>query len=168
MLAMIENGMAHIAAHTNFDSAPGGVNDTLMKLMGAKDVHGEGCIRVGALDEGMTFGQLCERAEKKLRGPVRVYGEANTVVKKLGCCSGAGSSMMAEARENGADCFITGEVKHDRALEAMDMGLCVIEAGHFETENPACEVLAASLQKACDALKYNVTVFCSQGNPFGR
>lgn len=168
MLAMIENGMAHIAAHTNFDSAPGGVNDTLMKLMGAKDVRGEGCIRVGALEAGMTFGQLCERAEKKLRARVRAYGAADTAVKTLGCCSGAGSSELYEAKVLGADCFITGEVKHDRALDAMNMGLCVIEAGHFETENPACEVLATALQNACDALKYNVTVFCSKGNPFGR
>ncbi len=168
MLAMIENGMAHIAAHTNFDSAPGGVNDTLMKLMGAHDIKGEGCIRVGALGEGMTFGQLCERAEKKLHTRVRAYGAADTAVATLGCCSGAGSSELYEAKALGADCFITGEVKHDRALDAMDMGLCVIEAGHFETENPACEVMATALQNACDALKYNVTVFCSKGNPFGR
>ena len=168
MLTMIENGMAHIAAHTNFDSAPGGVNDTLMALMGAKNVQGEGCIRLGELEEGMTFGALCERAEKKLRAAVRAYGAADQKVRRLGCCSGAGSSELYEAKALGADCFITGEVKHDRALDAMDMGLCVIEAGHFETENPACEVMATALQNACDALKYNVTVFCSRGNPFGR
>lgn len=168
MLAMIENGMAHIAAHTNFDSAPGGVNDTLMTLMGAKHVRGEGCIRVGELEAGMTFGQLCERAQKKLHTVVRAYGAADMEVSVLGCCSGAGSSELYEAKAMGADCFITGEVKHDRALDAMDMGLSVIEAGHFETENPACEVLATALQNACDRLKYNVTVFCSKGHPFGR
>ena len=54
------------------------------------------------------------------------------------------------------------------ALDALAQGVCVIEAGHFETENPACEVMANALQNACDALKYNVTVFCSKGNPFGR
>ena len=168
MLAMIENGMAHVAAHTNLDSAPGGVNDTLMALMGAKNVLGEGFIRVGELEQGMTFGRLCERAEKKLHAVVRAYGAEDTPVHMLGCCSGAGSSELYEAKAMGADCFITGEVKHDRALDAMDMGLCVIEAGHFETENPACEVLATALQNACDRLKYNVTVFCSKGNPFGR
>ncbi|MGN0773205.1 MAG: Nif3-like dinuclear metal center hexameric protein [Candidatus Ventricola sp.] len=168
LLALAENGIAHIAAHTNFDSAPGGVNDTLMALMGAKNVQGEGCVRVGELEEGMTFGALCARAQRKLRATVRAYGAADTPVTRLGCCSGAGGSLFPEAVALGADCFITGEIKHHVALEAMDSGVCVIEAGHFETENPACEVMANALQNACDALKYNVTVFCSKGNPFGR
>jgi len=168
MLALAENGIAHIAAHTNFDSAGGGVNDTLMALMGAKDVKGEGCLRVGTLEEGVTFDQLCERAKKKLHAAVRAYGAPDTVVTKLGCCSGAGGGFFFEAKALGADCFITGEIKHHIALEAMAAGVCVIEAGHFETENPACEVMANALQNACDALKYNVTVFCSKGNPFGR
>ena len=168
MLELAENGIAHIAAHTNFDCAPGGVNDTLMALMGAKSVRGEGFVRVGDLPQGTTLGALAERAEKKLRGCVRVYGDREKQVSVLGCCSGAGSGEIGEAKALGADCFITGEVKHHLALEAMDSGVCVLEAGHYETENPACEVMANALQNACDRLEYNVTVFCSKGNPFGR
>ena len=165
---LAHSGIALIAAHTNFDSALGGVNDTLMRLMGAENIMGEGCVRVGDLQDGLTFGELCARAQKKLHAAVRAYGAADTPVKKLGCCSGAGGGFFEEARAQGADCFITGEIKHHIALEAMDAGVCVIEAGHFETENPACEVMANALQNACDELKYNVTVFCSKGNPFGR
>ncbi len=168
MLRLAENGIAHIAAHTNFDAAPGGVNDTLMALMGAKDVQGEGCLRVGALEAGTTLGALCERARRKLHADVRMYGSAETPVAKLGCCSGAGSGEWQAARLLGAYCFITGEVKHHVALDALDAGVCIIEAGHYETENPACEVMRSALQNACDALEYNVTVFCSKGNPFGR
>ena len=168
MLDMAQAGIAHIAAHTNFDSAPGGVNDTLMTLMGAQHIRGEGCVRVGDLPEGSTLGMLAARAEKRLHGPVRVYGPADAAVTCLGCCSGAGSGELSAAKALGADCFITGEVKHHHALDAVDSGVCVLEAGHFETENPACEVMRNGLQNACDALKYNVTVFCSKGNPFGR
>ena len=74
----------------------------------------------------------------------------------------------APARALGADCFITGEVRHHEALDALDRGCCIIEAGHFETENPVCEVLADALQKAADAVQYNVTVFCLKDDPFGR
>ena len=168
LLALAENGIAHIAAHTNFDSAPGGVNDTLLALMGAANIRGEGCVRVGDVEAGTTFGALCARVQRKLHAVVRAYGAADTPVSRLGCCSGAGGSLFPEAAAMGADCFVTGEIKHHVALEAMDAGVCVIEAGHFETENPACEVMANALQNACDALKYNVTVFCSKGNPFGR
>ena len=168
LLSLAENRMALIAAHTNLDAAPGGVNDTLMALMGAKNVTGEGCFRVGDLAEGTTLGMLCARAASKLHTAVRAYGAEDTVVTKLGCCSGAGSSEMGEAIALGADCFITGEVKHHHALEAMARGVCLIEAGHYETENPVCEVIAGALQKAADAVQYNVTVFCSKANPFGR
>ena len=168
MLDMAQAGIAHIAAHTNLDAAPGGVNDTLMKLMGAQNVRGEGFVRAGELEEGMTFGMLCARAQQKLHAAVRAYGAADTPVHVLGCCSGAGGSELDDAMALGADCFITGEIRHHEALDAVDKGCCVIEAGHFETENPVCEVLAAALQNAADALQYNLTVFCLKGNPFGR
>lgn len=167
LLTLAEEGMALVAAHTNLDAAPGGVNDTLMALMGAKHVAGEGCIRVGDMEEGTTLGMLCARAKAKLHTSVRAYGAEDTPVHKLGCCSGAGSGEMAEAIALGADCFITGEVKHHHALEAMASGVTMIEAGHYETENPVCEVLAGALQNAADEVQYNVTVFCSKVNPFG-
>ena len=167
LLALAESGIALIAAHTNLDAAPGGVNDTLMAAMGAENVTGEGCTRVGDLPKGTTLGMLAARAKAKLHAAVRVYGAEDTPVHKLGCCSGAGSGEMGEAIAQGADCFITGEVKHHHALEAMEAGVCVIEAGHYETEKPVCEVLASALQNAADALQYNVTVFCSGVAPFG-
>ena len=80
MLDMAQAGIAHIAAHTNLDAAPGGVNDTLMKLMGAQNVRGEGFVRAGELEEGMTFGMLCARAQQKLHAAVRAYGAADTPV----------------------------------------------------------------------------------------
>ena len=51
---------------------------------------------------------------------------------------------------------------------ALDMGCTLIEAGHYETENPVCEVLRSALQNAADALEYKVTFFCSKDKPFGR
>ena len=168
MLALAEAGIAHIAAHTNLDSAPGGVNDTLMAAMGAENVRGEGFVRAGDLPEGMTLGALAQRARTKLRAEVRVYGAEDTAVHVLGCCSGAGGGEVALAKALGADCFITGEIRHHEALDAVDGGVCVLEAGHFETENPVCEVLRTALQKAADEVEYNLTVFCSKGNPFGR
>ena len=168
MLSLIENGIAHIAAHTNLDAAQGGVNDVLMSKLGATEVTGEGFVRIGRIEGSLTLDELAARAERSLRTRVRVYGAGDQRVSCLGCCSGAGSSEIAEAVAMGADCFITGEVKHNLALDAMDLGCCVIEAGHFETENPVCEVLAGALQNAADELKYNVTVFCSKVHPFGR
>lgn len=168
MLAMAEAGIAHIAAHTNLDSAPGGVNDTLLAVMGCENVRGEGFVRVGELPEGTTFAALCERAAARLHASVRAYGAPDRAVRALGCCSGAGGGEVAAAKALGADCFITGEIRHHEALDAVDSGVPVIEAGHYETENPVCEVLRSALQKNADALEYKLTVFCSKGKPFGR
>lgn len=168
MLDMARADVALIAAHTNLDSAPGGVNDVLMEAMGCTQVSGEGAVRVGRFETEMTLGRLCERARQRLHAQVRAYGAEDTPVHVLGCCSGAGGSELSRAVLMGADCFITGEIHHHEALDALDAGCTVIEAGHFETENPVCEVLRGALQKAVDALQYNVTVFCSEGHPFGR
>lgn len=168
MLCMAEAGIAHIAAHTNLDCAPGGVNDALLGAIGCENVRGEGFVRVGDLPDGMTFGALCARVQQRLHGPVRAFGAADTPVRTLGCCSGAGGDEIGAAKALGADCFVTGEMRHHQALDAVDGGCCVMEAGHFETENPVCEVLAGALQNAADAVQYNVTVFCSKGSPFGR
>lgn len=168
LLSMAQAGIAHIAAHTNLDAAPGGVNDTLMALLGAQNVTGEGFVRVGDMPQGMTLEALAQRARRSLKADVRVYGAMDTPVCRLGCCSGSGSSEIEQAVRMGADCFITGEVRHNLALDAMDMGCTIIEAGHYETENPVCEVLRTALQNAADTLQYKVTFFCSKVNPFGR
>ena len=168
LLSMAQAGIAHIAAHTNLDAAPGGVNDTLMALLGAQNVTGEGFVRVGDMPQGMTLEALAQRARRSLKADVRVYGAMDTPVCRLGCCSGSGSGEIEQAVRMGADCFITGEVRHNLALDAMDMGCTIIEAGHYETENPVCEVLRTALQNAADTLQYKVTFFCSKVNPFGR
>ena len=38
-LFLIENGIAHINAHTNLDCAPGGVNDILAQNLGLQDIQ---------------------------------------------------------------------------------------------------------------------------------
>ena len=95
----------HIAAHTNFDSAPGGVNDTLLALMGAANIRGEGCVRVGDVEAGTTFGALCARAQRKLHAVVRAYGAADTPVtgRRAGCgtCALRG---RCEFRKRGETC----------------------------------------------------------------
>ena len=50
--------MAHIAAHTNLDKAPGGVNDVLLQTLGCKEVRGEGLHPCGNLPSEMSFDEV--------------------------------------------------------------------------------------------------------------
>ncbi|MBQ8129107.1 MAG: Nif3-like dinuclear metal center hexameric protein [Clostridia bacterium] len=168
ILQLAASGLSHIAAHTNLDRAPGGVNDTLIAAAGVHDVRGEGFIRVGDLEREMRFGELCERIRETLGAQIRTYGSPDKPVHVLGCCSGAGGSDYREAMELGADCFLTGEIRQHEALDAVFDGCPVIEAGHYETERPVCAALRDALQKEADALQYKVTFFCSGVDPFER
>ena len=168
MLAMAKVGLSHIAAHTNLDKAPGGVNDTLLAVVGCTDVQGSAFVRVGTLPEGLTFGELSRRVAEALHAQVRTYGAPDSPVHSLGCCSGSGAEEYHAAMEMGADCFLTGEVRHNVALDAVHDGCPIIEAGHYETERPVCDRLTDTLQKTSDELKYNLTFFSSSVDPFGR
>ena len=168
MRLMAEKRMAHIAAHTNLDRAPGGVNDALIAAVGCGNVRGEGFLRVGDLPEPVPFGTLCGRVAAALSAEVRTYGDPDRIVHALGCCSGSGAEEYKEAMALGADCFLTGEARHNVALDAMHDGCLLIEAGHFETERVVCPAFCDALQKTADALQYNVTFFCSGVDPFGR
>ena len=166
LLTLCEKGIALCSMHTNLDKAAGGVNDALMQAIGMENVQGEGLLRTAQLPQGMTCDALAAQIVSGLSAQVKVYGKKSGALKKLACCSGAGGDEVDAAIEAGADVFLTGEIKHHEALYAMQRGICVIEAGHFETERPVTQTLAKALQIACDAVQYNISVFCSQVNPF--
>lgn len=109
MLDMGRAGISHIAAHTNLDAAKGGVNDTLMRVMGAENVRGEGFVRAGDVAEGTTFGQLCARAQKKLHASVRAFGNADTPRSRAGLLLRRRRKRNRDALALGADCFITAK-----------------------------------------------------------
>lgn len=163
MLRLAASGIAHIAAHTNLDAAEGGVNDTLIRAIGADHIRGEGCLRVGDIGP-VPFGRLCEHVERQLETQIRTYGDPDRMVHTVGCCSGSGSEEYREAMQLGADCFVTGEVRHNVALDALSDGCLMIEAGHYETERLICPVLTETLQKRLNELQFGVSVFCSERN----
>lgn len=75
-MELVKRGIAGIAAHTNWDCAPGGVNDSLADVLGLKNVT--------------TFGQSQSGARWKL--VVFVPSEAAT--KMLDALSGAGAGVI--------------------------------------------------------------------------
>lgn len=159
---LVRSRIALIAAHTNFDNAVPGVNDALAAKLGLERVIAlENGMRVGeSKDE--TLGSLCARAQERLGGPVRRYGEAERVVRRVAVLGGAGGDFAPQARIAGADVYITGEIAHHKAWDAYQGGLCVLEAGHAATELPAIEMLAKGLQTAANGVKWNVRFYVSE------
>ena len=159
---LIREDISLIAAHTNLDQAPCGINDTLAELCGLTEVTGEGFFRSGLLPEAVTAAACAEELGRRLGTTVRLMGPEDAVIRRIGLCSGGGSDEWASAAEAGCDAFLSGEIKHHLALALADRGIVAFECGHFATEAPGIEVLAVALQKALPALECNVRVYVSE------
>jgi putative NIF3 family GTP cyclohydrolase 1 type 2 len=91
--------------------------------------------RIGRLPEPFTLAGYVSRLRKILSAPaLRYVGDPAAMISKVALCSGSGASLLRDAARSGADVLVTGDVKYHEALEAADMGLAVIDAGHFSTE----------------------------------
>ena len=164
---LIREDLHLIAAHTNLDQAPGGVNDALAERCGLTDVQGEGFVRVGVLPRPTTAGQLAADLEKALGDRVRCMAPENQPVSRLGLCSGAGSGEWEAALALGCDAFLSGEIKHHHALAMADRHVAALEAGHFATEVPGIRALADALQNRLNQLQYNLRIFQSRVSAYG-
>ena len=159
---LVRERISLIAAHTNLDQAPCGINDTLAELCGLTQISGEGFFRCGFLPEAMTASAFAEELSRRLATTVRLMGPEEAKIRKVGLCSGGGSDEWTTAAEAGCDAFLSGEIKHHHALAMADRGMVAFECGHFATEEPGMEVLAVALQKALPAIECNVRVYVSE------
>lgn len=158
---LIRGGISLISAHTNLDQAVNGCNDVLARYIGLTDITGEGFVRVGDLPSSMTAAAFARQAEKALGDVVRMLGDPEAVISRVGVCSGAGADEWSAAAEMGAQAFLTGEAKHHIALESAAHGVVMLEAGHRATEEPGIFALGNALQMSPLVVQYNVRVFMS-------
>lgn len=166
LYALVRSGVAMIAAHTNFDNAVPGVNDALASALGLTQVETlEGGMRLG-VPEQATLSAFAEHAESVLGGPVRRYGDADRPLRRVAVLGGAGEDYAKEALAAGADAFLTGEMAYHKALDAVENGLCVLEAGHAATEQPAISALRRGLQIAANAVQYDICFLQSEAELF--
>ena len=152
-LFLIENCIAHINAHTNLDQAPGGVNDVLAARLGLEDVqivnpvNGIGLMRRGILPE-QTLDAFLSTVKEKLGCEGLRYADGGKPVRKVAVGGGSCAGGMAEVLAAGCDTFVTADVKYNQFWDAKDLGLNLIDAGHFHTENPVVTVLAEKIAVA--------------------
>ena len=149
---LIKNDVAVFAAHTNLDSAQGGVNDVLARRLGLVNVKmfGDEEIslgRLGELETPMSAADFARHVKHALGAEnVRLIDAGDFLVGKVGLCGGAGANVIAKAKFFGANAFVTGDVKYHEAQAAIESGIHVVDAGHFATEFPIVAELADYLR----------------------
>ena len=91
--------------------------------------------RLGLLDRTYSVKEYSEYIKNKLNSKSVRYLDCGIMVNKLAVIGGAGGDYLDMCKENGADTLLTGELKYHEFLAAKTLGLNIIEAGHFATEN---------------------------------
>ena len=85
-------------------------------------------------------------------------------VKKVGLCTGSGFEFIEEAQANGCDVYVTADVKFHDAQKAVDMGMCLIDATHYGTENIIVPVLKKYIEEESEKAGFGVSVFESKAD----
>lgn len=158
-LFLIENGIAAINAHTNLDCAPGGVNDILANKLGLQDIcvidpkgtdeedREYGLLRQGKVAK-QTLSQFLSIVKIALGCDGLRYVDGGKAVCNVAVGGGACAGEMELAVKAGCDTFVTADVKYNQFWDAKALGLNLIDAGHFHTENPVCRYLTQKLREA--------------------
>jgi len=145
IIKLLSSGIGLYCAHTNIDKAPGGVNDCLFERLGLRDpeplIECEcGCPSLGLtgfLQNPLKLSDLLSYIKGKLNlQNIRFAGDANTLVTKVGICGGdaSHSRYWKAALEKNCQVFITGDLRHHGAQEAIEAGIALIDISHYAGE----------------------------------
>lgn len=181
VMKAIKRDVAIYAAHTNLDSAHGGVNFKMAEKLGLRNVEwlspkvryvrggqelmsGEGVI--GTLARPMSQKELMERVKETFAiKSLRSNAAACAEISRVALCGGSGAFLMQKAVEAGADAFLTGEIGYHRFF-GHEQDLLLLEMGHYESEQFTLEILhdiisekAPELPVYCTEVKTNPIIY---------
>jgi dinuclear metal center YbgI/SA1388 family protein len=150
LLAAAGMGIDILSLHTNLDAAPGGLNDRLAHVLGLQEVFTPVpamCARMGQLPAPVGIKDLAEKISQKLEiSHLRIISATEREVQRVFCASGSGMGYLVNALNYEADVMVTGDVRYHAALEALELGMPVIDAGHYGLEKAAVAILQESFQ----------------------
>ncbi|WP_060904129.1 Nif3-like dinuclear metal center hexameric protein [Streptomyces europaeiscabiei] len=180
---LIKNDIALHVAHTNADTADPGVSDALAGALDLRVVRPlvpdpadptgrRGLGRVCELDHPATVRELAERAAERLPATaqgIRVAGDPEALVRTVAVSGGSGDSLFDDVRAAGVDAFLTADLRHHPASEAVarttegtHTPLALLDAAHWATEWPWCELAAAQLDEISDREGWDLRVHVSK------
>ena len=159
LMLLCRNGISAINAHTNLDCTPGGVNDTLAKTLGLQNIA---VVAPSGVDAGgnewglLRCGEVTECALPDFLAHVKAalgcdglrFVDGGKPVRKVAVGGGSCAGGMLDALDAGCDTFVTSDIKYNQFWDAKELGLNLIDAGHFHTENPVVAVLAEKIAAA--------------------
>lgn len=150
VIKLIKNDISVMSFHTRADKVEGGVNDILADILGIKGAipFGEGFLgRIGTLEEELTMEDFSYLLKGLLDCDGVKVADALIPVSKVAVVGGDGKSYVSAALRAGADTFVSGRIGYNVMAEAGEMGINLIEAGHFFTEQPVTQFFQTLLHR---------------------
>lgn len=167
VIKAIKNDIAVVSMHTNMDNASGGVNFKIAEKMNLRENHffarktvdgiecGSGVI--GELQEPLaaddfiimlkrTFDVECVECNQLLRRHI----------KTVAVCGGAGSFLLDDAISEGADAFVTGEMRYHEYF-GHDQEIQIAVIGHYQSEQFTNEIFQSIINEKCKGVKTYLT-----------
>lgn len=169
LIKLLRNNIAAFCQHTNLDSVHGGVNDVLASKL---SIRVEGCLesletadgikygfgRYGFLERPTALYDFLKFVKTVLNTSGIRYYNAGRQVMKLALCGGSGGEYVKRTFDLDCDTLITADVRYHQFIEAKELGINIIDADHFCTENVVVPVLGEMLKSKFP----NVNVLLSQ------
>ena len=145
VLELIKNNINLYSCHTNLDSAENGINKTIVSMLGYEsDIIMEhnkrngyencGIGRIVKLKDNVILDDVIENVKKTLNIKSLRVARGCEIIKTIAVINGSGQDFFGMAQSMGADCIITGDTTYHFVSDYKEMGVSVIDAGHFGTE----------------------------------
>ena len=150
VIKLIQNNISVISLHTRADKVEGGVNDILAEIVGIKNAipFGEGNLgRIGTLDEELTMEDFSYLVKGLLDCDSVRVADAYIPVSRVAIVGGDGKDFVKDALLAGADTYLSGRIGYNVMEEAVEMGINLVEAGHFFTEQPVTAFFQSLLNR---------------------
>ncbi len=102
---------------------------------------------IGYLNEEMSIETFTKHVKSNLE--INTFKGTKTskkTIHKVAICGGAGSFLINKAKANGADAYITSDVKYHEFFDA-EGDLFICDVGHYESEKYTIEIFRDILSK---------------------
>jgi len=121
--------------------------------------NAKGTARIGTLEREYEKNAFIQHVKQSLGlEMLKVSAGGKQKIMRVAVCGGGGASLISLAAKNGADAYLTGEIKHSDYVGQGKNAMVLIEAGHYDTEKCFCTLMFEGLQRGLNALKCNVNV----------
>jgi dinuclear metal center YbgI/SA1388 family protein len=150
---ILENNINLAGFHLPLDAHPIiGNNISLCRLFAVKKILPLDVGFIGEISGRKDFASLVNEVDKKLNVKSYAFDFGPKRIKKIAIISGAASPDFEIAKIAGADVFICGDMREQIPSAAEEVGINIINAGHYNTEKLGIQNLGKLIAK-----KFKVT-----------